>query len=107
MDDWEFRLSDDRRSFAFYDPGNGPWFIPEANMRGRFVETADMDRVPDVRWGGTVKWMRFLTQEQAAAEIMKIVKETVVEANDIGGVDLNDLVTRLAEAGYEFSEEEE
>ncbi|MFH8805265.1 hypothetical protein ACH4F6_37945 [Streptomyces sp. NPDC017936] len=40
---WEFRLSHDRRLFAFYDPGNGPWFVPEPAMRGRFVDSADMD----------------------------------------------------------------
>jgi hypothetical protein len=42
---WEFRLSHDRRLFAFYDPGNGPWFVPEPAMRGRFVDSADMDRL--------------------------------------------------------------
>lgn len=40
---WEFRLSPDRRLFAFYDPGNGPWFVPEPAMRGRFVESPDMN----------------------------------------------------------------
>ena len=40
---WEFRLSPDRRLFAFYDPGNGPWFVPEPAMRGRFVDSPDMD----------------------------------------------------------------
>ena len=47
---WEFRLSHDRRLFAFYDPGNGPWFVPEPAMQGRFVDSADMDRLDWYRY---------------------------------------------------------
>jgi hypothetical protein len=47
---WEFRLSHDRRLFAFYDPGNGPWFVPEPSMRGRFVDSADMNRLDWYRY---------------------------------------------------------
>jgi hypothetical protein len=35
--EWEFRLSPDRRVFAFYQPGNEPWFLPLPNMQGKFV----------------------------------------------------------------------
>ena len=34
------------------------------------------------------------------AEVLRIVSETVTEANDSGGIDLNDLVTRLEERGH-------
>jgi hypothetical protein len=42
-----------------------------------------------------------------AAAILRIVCETVIEANDVGGVDLNDLVDRLAAAGYDLPDENE
>lgn len=106
MDGWEFRLSDDRRTMAFYDPGNGPWFVPVPNMRGKFIETTDIDRVADHN-GRRIEWTRFLPKERAAAEVMKIVEEFVVESNDVGGLDCNDLVSRLEAAGYTFPEEEE
>lgn len=54
-EDWEFRLSPDRRLFAFYDPGNGPWFVPEPAMRGRFVESPDMD---------ALNWYRYVPAEE-------------------------------------------
>lgn len=47
---WEFRLSHDRRLFAFYDPGNGPWFVPESSMRGRFVDSSEMNRLDWYRY---------------------------------------------------------
>ncbi|MFF7949122.1 hypothetical protein [Streptomyces griseorubiginosus] len=58
-DGWEFRLSPDCRQFAFYDPGNGPWFVPEANMRGRFVDSPDMDRM---------EWDRFTPDDRQAID---------------------------------------
>lgn len=42
-DDWEFRLSPDRRQFAVWEPGNEPWFVPVSAMQGRFVNTSEMD----------------------------------------------------------------
>lgn len=44
-DDWEFRLSPDRRQFAVWEPGNEPWFVPVPAMRGRFVGSGEMDRL--------------------------------------------------------------
>ncbi|MFC8945943.1 hypothetical protein [Streptomyces rochei] len=40
--------------------------------------------------------------EEQLAEVLRIVAETVTEANDVGGVDINDLVTRLAQAGHQL-----
>lgn len=45
--EFEFRLSPDRRQFAIWEPGNEPWFAPEAAMQGRWITSADMDRL---RW---------------------------------------------------------
>ncbi|MFD8226867.1 hypothetical protein ACFV16_22145 [Streptomyces massasporeus] len=47
---WEFRLSHDRRLFAVYDPGNGPWFVPEPAMRGRFVDSSEMNSLDWYRY---------------------------------------------------------
>ncbi|GGV46090.1 hypothetical protein [Streptomyces spectabilis] len=52
---WEFRLSHDRRYFAFYDPGNGPWFVPEPSMRGRFVDSAEMN---------SLDWYRYIPEQE-------------------------------------------
>lgn len=38
--------------------------------------------------------------------VLRIVSETVVEANDVGGIDLNDLVDRLAAAGFALPDTE-
>ncbi|WP_327300421.1 hypothetical protein [Streptomyces goshikiensis] len=37
---------------------------------------------------------------EATAPVMEIVTEYVVESNDIGGLDCNDLADRLRTAGY-------
>jgi hypothetical protein len=37
---------------------------------------------------------------EALAPVLQIINDTVIEANDSGGIDLNDLVTRLERAGY-------
>ena len=94
---WEFRLSHDRREFAFYDPGNGPWFVPVAAMQGRFVDSVDMD---------ARDWYRYLPAEVAAAEVLRIVAEWVTESNDVGGVDSGDLTWRLEQAGYPLPDED-
>lgn len=49
-DGWEFRLSPDRRQFAIWEPGNEPWFAPEGNMPGRWISSADMDRLGWTRY---------------------------------------------------------
>ena len=97
-DGWEFRLSPDRRLFAIYEPGNAPWFIPEAAMRGRFVESPDMNRL---------SWTRYLPASEAAAEVLRIVSAWCVEANDTGGIDAGDLAWRLEQAGYPLPDVED
>ncbi|WP_392750608.1 hypothetical protein [Streptomyces sp. LN590] len=44
--------------------------------------------------------------EAALATVMRIVDEYVVESNDVGGIDANDLVDRLADAGFALPEAE-
>lgn len=44
--------------------------------------------------------------DQDIADVLRIVSEVTAEANDFGGLDLNDLVTRLGDAGYSLPEEE-
>ncbi|MGW2210143.1 hypothetical protein [Streptomyces sp. NPDC001781] len=44
-DDFEFRVSPDRRQIAVWEPGNEPWFAPESNMHGRWITSDDMDRL--------------------------------------------------------------
>lgn len=76
---WEFRLSHDRRLFAFYDPGNGPWFVPESSMRGRFVDSADMNRLD---------WYRYVPAPDdtdhvgAAADILRRTAD-LVDSEDL------------------------
>ncbi|MET9517013.1 hypothetical protein [Streptomyces sp. NPDC002994] len=41
------------------------------------------------------------------AEVMRIVTEYVIESNDIGGLDANDLTDRLEQAGYPLPEIDE
>jgi hypothetical protein len=84
---WEFRLSTDGTLFAFYDPGNGPWFVPKTPleewkpdprlkgwnnpqpwMKGRFVESSRID-------GFGFEWIRFLPAPVAAREVLKVVAE--------------------------------
>ena len=49
-DSFEFAVSPDGRQFAIWEPGNEPWFAPEANMHGRWITSADMDRLGWVRY---------------------------------------------------------
>lgn len=51
------------------------------------------------------------TVEQSAAtspldDVLRIVSDVVTEANDCGGVDLNDLATRLEQAGHPLPDDE-
>lgn len=96
-DGYEFRLSPNHRDFAIWEPGNEPWFTPEPAMQGRWITPSDMDRLG---------WTRYLPADQAAAEVLRIVSDTVIEANDSGGIDLNDLVTRLEQAGYPLPDDD-
>ncbi|MFD9781999.1 hypothetical protein ACFWZS_31395 [[Kitasatospora] papulosa] len=45
--------------------------------------------------------------EARADEVLRIVAEVATEANDIGGVDINDLVTRLEQAGHSLPDDED
>ena len=115
--DWEFRLSTDGTLFAFYDPGNAPWFapktpleewtpnpelkgwsIPEPWMKGRFVGSDKID-------GFGFEWIRFLPVGVAAREVLSIVKEwaTVTEALDEEA--LGRLSYWLGRKGYRLPEE--
>ena len=88
---WEFRLSHDRRDFAFYDPGNGPWFVPVPAMQGRFVDSSDMN---------ARDWYRYLPAELAAAEVLRIVAGWYASSE---GRDV--LIEDLAAAGYPLPDE--
>lgn len=44
--------------------------------------------------------------QQAQDAVLRIVAEVTTEANDVGGVDINDLVTRLQQAGYQLPDDE-
>lgn len=48
-----------------------------------------------------------VSPEADTARILRIVRDHVVEANDVGGVDANDLVTDLKHAGYELPADED
>lgn len=47
------------------------------------------------------------TQKPSLDDVLRTVRETVIEANDVGGVDLNDLMYRLTRMGCMFPQEEE
>lgn len=108
---WEFRLSTDGTLFAFYDPGNGPWFapktpleewkpdprlegwsIPNPSMKGRFIGSHNID-------GFGFQWIRFLPAPVAAREVLKAVAEWADgEGRDSDAV--GRLVRRLERRGY-------
>lgn len=46
------------------------------------------------------------TAQAARDEVLRIVSEVTTEANDSGGVDINDLVTRLQQAGFQLPDDE-
>lgn len=102
---WEFRLSDDGRVIAFYDPGNGPWFVPVSNMQGKFYDTVSLEFLKDHN-GQKIDWVRFLPAPKAAKEVLKIVAEWA-EGEDPE----NDAVARLAyqlgRKGYRLPEGDE
>ncbi|WP_028814451.1 hypothetical protein [Streptomyces flavidovirens] len=45
--------------------------------------------------------------EQQRDEVLRIVLDYVIESNDVGGLDANDLVDRLEQAGYPLPETDE
>lgn len=111
----EFRVSTDGTLFAFYDPGNAPWFapkppleewtpnpqtegwsIPEPWMKGRFVGSGEID-------GFGFEWVRFLPVDQAAREVLKIIAEwSDGEAPDSDAVAR--LALQLGRKGYRLPE---
>ncbi|MFJ8446860.1 hypothetical protein [[Kitasatospora] papulosa] len=51
---------------------------------------------------------QFRVQAEARVdEVLRIVAAVTTEANDVGGVDINDLVTRLERAGYSLPDDED
>jgi hypothetical protein len=113
---WEFRLSTDGTLFAFYDPGNAPWFapktpleewapnpklegwnIPEPWMKGRFVESHKID-------GFGFEWIRFLPVEVTAKEVLKIVAKWA-EMEPVEAEALARLVYWLGRKGYRLPED--
>jgi hypothetical protein len=77
---WEFRLSPDQRLFAVYDPGNGPWFVPEPAMQGRFVDSPDMDRLG---------WHRYVPAPEDDSDSVGLVSQILRRTADL--VDSEDL----------------
>lgn len=111
----EFRVSTDGTLFAFYDPGNGPWFapkapleewtpdpktegwgIPEPWMQGRFVGSDKID-------GFGFEWVRFLPAHLAAREVLVILKD-FIERNPISDEALDRLTRQLDHKGYRLPE---
>lgn len=110
---WEFRLSTDGTLFAFYDPGNGPWFVPKGPleewkpdsrlegwsipkpwMEGRFVDSSNID-------GFGFEWIRFLPAPVAAREVLKAVAEWAA-GEDPDSDAVGRLLRRLERRGYEL-----
>jgi hypothetical protein len=94
--DWEFRLAEGTGVFAFYDPGNGPWFLPESSMRGQFINSGDID-------GLGFDWVRFLPAQRASAEVLKVVASW--REDHAGNEAVQDLAARLERAGYRVPQE--
>jgi hypothetical protein len=116
----EFRVSTDGTLFAFYDPGNGPWFvpkppleewtpgvnaegwgIPEPWMQGRFIGSDKID-------GFGFEWVRFLPVHLASREVLRVVKEWV-EGEGYPSPAAERLIVQLERKGYSllWSEEDE
>lgn len=114
----EFRVSTDGTLFAFYDPGNAPWFaakapleewtpnprlegwsIPEPWMKGCFVDSHKID-------GFGFEWVRFLPVSTAAKEVLKAVAEWA-EREDDGSEAVGRLLRRLERRGYELPGEDD
>lgn len=99
---WEFRLSEDGYRMAFYDPGNGPWFMPVANMQGRFYDAVSLEFLKDHN-GEKIDWVRFLPAPKAAREVLKIIAEWADgEPGDSDAV--GRLAYQLGRKGYRLPE---
>jgi len=111
----EFRVSVDGTLFAFYDPGNGPWFapkppleewtpnpdfegwgVPEPWMKGRFVGSDKID-------GFGFEWIRFLPVHLAAREVLRLVADWA-EGEDGGDPAVGRLLHQLERKGYKLPE---
>lgn len=44
---------------------------------------------------------------ETLAPVLRIVTDYVIESNDVGGIDCNDLVSRLEAAGYPLPDDED
>lgn len=107
----EFRVSTDGTLFAFYDPGNGPWFapkapleewtpnpdvegwnIPEPWMKGRFVESHKID-------GFGFEWIRFLPAPVAAREVLRVIAQWA-EGEAVDSDAVGRLTRQLERKGY-------
>lgn len=49
-DNFEFRLAPNRRLFAIWDPGNGPWFVTDAAGHGEWLQPSVMDALGWTRY---------------------------------------------------------
>lgn len=98
---WEFRLSPDQRHFAFYDPGNGPWFVPDPAMQGRFVESGEMDGLGWQRYTPEPKPADRATLLRWAADFAESVAERLREHHEFeranGAMDVMAELRRLIE----------
>lgn len=66
-DSFAFAVSPDGRQFAIWEPGNEPWFTPEPAMNGRWITSADMDRLG---------WTRYTPQTtDGRAEVLREAAE--------------------------------
>lgn len=110
--------NDDRTTTTHHE---GPYNKSYARGRVTFWENLLTDEdTGKTRASGHIeravtKWVRVdtpqdrpLPRDAAAdlADVLRIVTETVTEANDCGGIDLNDLVTRLEEAGHRLPDDD-
>jgi hypothetical protein len=99
---WEFRLSDDGYVMAFWDPGNEPWFVPVANMQGRFYGPVELDTMKDHN-GRKIDWVRFLPTDRAAREVLQVVAEWA-EGEPADSEAVGRLAFQLGRKGYRIPE---
>jgi hypothetical protein len=70
-DSFAFAVSPDGRQFAIWEPGNEPWFAPEPAMHGRWITSADMDRLG---------WVRYTPQTaDGRAEVLREAADLVAD----------------------------
>ncbi|MFJ5143288.1 hypothetical protein [Streptomyces sp. NPDC088707] len=95
--------------------GYGAENYVETEMTGPCV-SMDLRHGPDPRDSYTVTIQRRIgttphqfreRAERERADVLRIVEEYVVESNDVGGLDCNDLADRLRAAGYPLPGDQE